>query len=409
MCVVFHLYLQGSYIYLMSTTKFQRIEALDIFRALTMFFMLFVNDIPGLRNIPHWLLHAAAKEDMLGFSDTIFPGFLFAMGMAIPFAIQNRFRKGDTAPQVGQHIFWRTIALLAMGVFTVNRDSLDAAATGMSRPVFTLLMVLAFFLVWSVYPKTSDWKKYLFTGMKVVGIGILLYLFWIYEGRNGRPFGTSWWGILGLIGWTYLVCSVIYLFTRNNLVYNTIALAALIGCSLLSAAGVFKGIALIHAIPSNVTLHVFGMAGLWATLLMQQYADKANPRRFYLLMCGIGAGMLVAAMGAHQYWIISKIQATPTWFFYCAAIFFPLFAFIYWLTDIKGQGRWFHIIKPAGTVTLTCYIIPYAWYSVLPLLNIHYPDVLNAGIPGLLRSLVYSLIIVGIAWILMKCKIRLKI
>lgn len=73
--------------------KTTRIEALDIFRALTMFFMLFVNDIPGLKNIPHWLLHASYHEDMLGFSDTIFPAFLFAMGMAVPYAIQNRYKK----------------------------------------------------------------------------------------------------------------------------------------------------------------------------------------------------------------------------------------------------------------------------------------------------------------------------
>ena len=36
----------------------QRIAAVDVFRALTMFFMLFVNDIPGLKNVPHWLMHA---------------------------------------------------------------------------------------------------------------------------------------------------------------------------------------------------------------------------------------------------------------------------------------------------------------------------------------------------------------
>ena len=87
-----------------------RVEALDIFRALTMFLMLFVNDIPGLRDIPHWLLHATEHEDMLGFSDTIFPGFLFAMGMAVPFAIENRFKKGDTTGQVAVYIFWRTVA-----------------------------------------------------------------------------------------------------------------------------------------------------------------------------------------------------------------------------------------------------------------------------------------------------------
>ncbi len=36
----------------------QRIAAVDVFRALTMFLMLFVNDIPGLKNVPHWLMHA---------------------------------------------------------------------------------------------------------------------------------------------------------------------------------------------------------------------------------------------------------------------------------------------------------------------------------------------------------------
>ena len=83
----------------------QRVAAVDVFRALTMFLMLFVNDIPGLKNIPHWLKHAEMHEDMLGFSDTIFPAFLFCMGMSVSFAIQNRYRKGDTTLQVIAHIF----------------------------------------------------------------------------------------------------------------------------------------------------------------------------------------------------------------------------------------------------------------------------------------------------------------
>ncbi len=392
------------------SSKPQRIEALDIFRALTMFFMLFVNDM-SYKGIPHWLTHADAREDMLGFSDTIFPGFLFAMGMAIPYAIDNRFRKGDTLPGVGLHICWRTIALLVMGVFTVNRDALDAVATGMSRPVFTLLMVLAFFLIWSVYPRIPGWKegkKYLILGLKGVGIGILVWLFLIYEGRNGRAFGPSWWGILGLIGWTYLVCAAIYLIVRKNILYNTLALVFLILCSLKPFGETF-GIPLLREIPSDVTLHVFGMSGVWASLLMQKYADKERPKLFFLLMSGIGVVMLIAAIGAHQCWIISKIQATPTWFFYCAAIFFPLFALVYGLTDVKGKSGWFDIIKPAGTVTLTCYILPYAWYSIQSLLGLHYPEVFNEGYPGLARSLVFSFAIIGVAWLLMKCRIRLKI
>ena len=58
--------------------------AVDVFRALTMFLMLFVNDIPGLKNVPHWLMHAAADEDMLGFSDTIFRPFCSAWACQYP-------------------------------------------------------------------------------------------------------------------------------------------------------------------------------------------------------------------------------------------------------------------------------------------------------------------------------------
>lgn len=54
-----------------------RIASIDIFRGLTMFFMLWVNSFWSLSEVPHWLQHAARGEDMLGFSDVIFPAFLF--------------------------------------------------------------------------------------------------------------------------------------------------------------------------------------------------------------------------------------------------------------------------------------------------------------------------------------------
>lgn len=374
-----------------------------------MFLMLFVNDIPGLKNIPHWLLHAATNEDMLGFSDTIFPAFLFAMGMAIPYAILNRLKKGDTTIKIGGHIFWRTLALLIMGLFTVNIGHLDPIETGMTSSAFMLLMVLAFFLIWSVYPKTDDWKDNLFIAMKIVGIIILVYLFVIFEGKNGEDFAPRWWGILGLIGWTYVLCASVYLITRENLLYNSIALIILITLSLLSASGVFKGWPLIDQIPSQATLYAFGMAGVWAGTFMRKYANKEKPKRFFIVMTAIGVVSLIVAIITHQFWIISKIQATPAWFFYCCAIFFPLFAFVFWLTDLKGKSNWFHIIKPAGTVTLTCYIIPYAWYSLQTIIGFNYPAWMMTGITGIIKSLLFSLAIIGIAWLLMKAKIRLKI
>lgn len=125
----------------MNNFTFQRVAAVDIFRALTMFLMIFVNDIPSLNGIPHWLGHAEANEDMLGFSDTIFPAFLFCMGMSVPFAIQSRYKRGNTTEQVIAHVFWRVVALIVMGLFTLNSGGIEG---GLSHQWFMILMVIGF-------------------------------------------------------------------------------------------------------------------------------------------------------------------------------------------------------------------------------------------------------------------------
>ncbi len=394
----------------MKKATLQRIAAVDVFRALTMLFMLFVNDIPGLQNVPHWLMHAEADEDMLGFSDIVFPAFLFCMGMSVSLAIQNRYNKGDTTLQVIAHIFRRTVALVTMGLFSLNSGGIEG---GLSHQWFSLLMVIAFFLVWGVYPKAEGAKKVLFTALKVAGVLLLAFLV-VYKDIHGKPFQTGWWGILGLIGWTYAVCAGIYLFTRENLQRNAIAwfavtLLAIVGHSGLLPEGYGSQVVLLPFIPGDWTLHAFGMSGLLASLLMQRHADAQCPGRFIGMLCALGAGMFILALVSHGYWIVSKIQATPTWLFYCLALLLPLFGFFYWLTDVKGKAHWFHIIKPAGAATLTCYMLPYVWYAGWQLLHLHYPEALRSGVPGLLRSLLFSFVIVWLTGLLVKGKIKLKV
>ena len=384
----------------MKTASLQRVASVDVLRALTMFLMLFVNDIPSLTNIPHWLEHADMNEDMLGFSDTIFPAFLFCMGMSISFAIQNRYKKGDTHLQVVMHIFWRTVALVAMGLFSVNSGGVD----GLSHAWFSILMVIGFFLTWGVYPKVEGKKKFLYTGMKITGVSLLTFLV-LFKEMNGQPFEQKWWGILGLIGWTYAICALIYLFTRESLKWNAAVWLLFMGLVLLNHADALP----LPFIPSDMTLHAFGMSGLLTSLLMQQYAQKERSGKFIAVLCALGIVMLIAAFVSHPFWIISKIQATPTWLFFCLAAFLPLFGFFYWLTDVKGKANWFDLMKPAGTATLTCYVIPYVWYSVQQLVGWHYPEVLTEGIPGLLKSALFSLVIVGITGLLVKAKVKLKV
>jgi predicted acyltransferase len=196
-------------------TSLKRILSIDVFRALTMLWMIFVNDLCSLSGIPYWLEHAKATEDFLGFADVVFPCFLFILGMAIPFAIQNRITKADSNGQIILHIVTRSVALLVMGIFTVNVPEMNEQATGMSRAWFQILMVLGFFLIWNVYPKYEITKKIVFIGLQAIVVCLLLYLAFIFRGgEDGHlvRMAPQWWGILGLIGWTYLGCALIYLF-----------------------------------------------------------------------------------------------------------------------------------------------------------------------------------------------------
>ena len=389
----------------LESMKNTRIATIDVFRAVTMFLMLFVNDIPGLKQIPHWMLHAQMDEDMLGFSDIIFPCFLFVMGMSVPFAILKREEKGESIGNTLLHILERTVALIVMGLFTVNLGSYDGAATGLPYAWYVILLVISIFLIWNLYPKATGMRKRLFQGMKIAGILLMIGLFCIYEGKNEAVFAPKWWGILGLIGWTYLVTTIVFLIVRIRLVYMTLAWLLFLALTVLSHNGMLD----LSSLPSDMTHHALGVSGAFASVLLIHWDDREHPFKFIGTMIGLGVLMMILFFVSHPYWIISKIQATPTWLFVCNAISFFMVALFYYLTDVKRKTDWFMIIKPAGTVTLTCYIIPYFWYAVQRLLEFHYPSFLCAGVPGLCRSLLFSLVVVWIAGALMKVNVRLKI
>lgn len=385
-----------------------RIDAIDVFRGLTMFFMLWVNSFWSLTEVPHWLRHAVAGEDMLGFSDIIFPGFLFIMGASVPFAIENRLAKGDSRLKLIWHIVSRTIALVAMGLLTVNfGDAYGAVQTGIPRGNYALLMVLGCFVVWNAYPKAEGVKRGLFALLQVAGVALLVWLAVIFRGSDDSGFAVRWWGILGRIGWTYLFCSLVYLLIKRNMGWNVAVVGLLIVGACLQAAKILT----TDIFPNNLTILAYGSSGVLLSLLIGKYADKANPRKFYSMLIAVGAAMLIAGLVAHRFWIVSKISATPTWYFYCCALFFPLFAGLYYLTDVKGKIHWFDWVKPAGAMALSCYVFAYAWN---PLKGLIFSDPLlrpefSVGVWGLLNSFCYSLALIWSVWLLSKWYVKLKV
>ena len=136
-----------------------RLKSIDVFRAITMLLMIFVNDVSSVKDIPGWIEHVAANEDGLGFADTVFPAFLFIVGLTLPFAIRNRIKKGDSIFSISIYIITRSVALLVMGFFHVNSEEYSSAAI-LPQALWIITITIAFFLIWLDYnPSMAKTKK----------------------------------------------------------------------------------------------------------------------------------------------------------------------------------------------------------------------------------------------------------
>lgn len=376
-----------------------------------MVLMIFVNDLWSLKEIPAWLGHVESGVDGIGLADVVFPAFLFIVGLSLPYAVNNRRKKGDTDWQLVKHVLLRTLALLIMGVFLVNGESINEDATGMPRFVWYSISCLCFILIWNTYSKTST--KILVYGLKAVGIVTLLVFAFLYRGGPENDlyyFGPHWWGILGLIGWAYLASGLVTIFARNNFygVLGAWIFFALL--SMISKAGLLPSIlSFIPGAISGGTLTGLTLGGVLTSMIFQYYTARKDNVRLTIVFISISLLLIVLSVLTRPYWGLAKLGATPAWLFLCSAFTILAFVCIYWLTDVYKKDGWFHIIKPAGTDTLLCYLIPYFAYATMRLVGIHLPELLLVGAVGLLKSLLFALLCAVITGWLIKAGIRLKL
>ena len=389
----------------------KRILSVDIFRAVTMLLMIFVNDLWTLHGVPGWLEHTAANEDGMGLSDIVFPAFLFIVGLSIPFAIGSRMTRGDSKYSILLHILRRTLALVVMGFFMVNQENFNHQAPEILRNLWDILMIVAFILIWNNYEGKKVFGKMPVWLFQVTGIAILLVLAFIYKGGTEadphwmRP---HWWGILGLIGWAYLVCSCIYLFSENRM---GIIIAAWV---------ILNALNLLEVIPDRFPLprfllivsasnHALVMSGVLVTMIYLRVREKENFAVFGLILLLLAGLCIGYGFGIRPYGGISKILATPSWTSICAGISMAVFLIIFIIADVWHYSAWATIIMPAGQSTLTCYLLPGLLYPLLFPLQQLLPASLLTGLAGLVKSLLFALLTVIITGWLQKIHIRLKI
>ena len=383
----------------------KRLLSIDVLRALTMLLMIFVNDASGVSHVPAWLDHAKEYEDGMGFADTIFPSFLFIVGLSLPFAIKNRLKKGDTFLQVSFYILTRSAALLIMGFYHVNMEEYNSASY-LSSDVWELIVTICFFLIWLDYPETmAKAKKYSLMG---IGLAVLIVMAILYKGGDtAHGMRPSWWGILGIIGWSYLVCAFVFLVFKGNLklMFGVWLLFALINIGCHSGLIPFNFWVIGDA--SSVTLTMGGIviSGVYAMLVATD-----NTQRIWLIFAAAGILLIALGLFIRPYTEgISKIRSTPAWIFICSGITILAFEVFIYLVDVKGKINYFKWIRPAGTSTLTCYLIPYIQISLYGILHVHYLKFMSTGVSGLCCSMVTAFIIIALVGQMEKIRLRLKV
>ena len=392
----------------------ERDRTLDIFRALTMCLMIFVNHLWTVEGVPHWMMHAQTREDFMGLADFVFPAFLFAMGMAIPYSIEHRFRKGQDAASILLHILIRGFSLVLMGVFMVNEGKgLDIGPH--SRDLYLILMVVGFFLLWNDYGGARPWLRRL---LRLCGAALLIWMVVRFRGGDGHMMQARWWGILGLLGWAYLACAILYLIVRDRLkVLFPAWLFFLLLCLLFTDSR--SGEALLdlgrgNFIDSlrnslhfgNGSNHALTMGGMLLAVAGTRYRDRKPAWR---VTAGLCAAAILALLGlvSHRWFIVSKNMATLPWVLWSSAACVALYTLLEILVR-HDLTKWAKPLSPAGTAPLTTYMVPEFLIGVCGVLGL---DLWHRfeGLTGILFCLCHVALVLAISWALTKLHIKLKL
>ncbi|MCC6550270.1 MAG: DUF5009 domain-containing protein [Ignavibacteriaceae bacterium] len=392
-------------------TSPERDIKVDIFRGLTIFLMILVNDLASVSGIPEWLKHYTPEGSGMTFVDIVFPAFLFISGMSIPLALGRRISAGAGLGDLLAGILRRGVSLLLIGVLMVNISGVNQSLTGMHKYLWGVIVLIAIIFFFNrIFAGRTR------IAVQLVSAAVILFMIYIFRSGTAENPGwmqTKWWGIIGLIGWAYLCNALLYLFAKENLklIYSGALFFLLLYFAdkggYFGAGGTADGLIWIGV---QFGSHSFIMASGMAALLTEKELIKRNAEAHisyvYILMIlfTFWAGWMLEPVYG-----INKNAATPGWSLYSVGWCLTVFAL---LKSIRLSGintKLVMILSLAGSNALLVYILPDIFYFLTGLSGLTLWAQLGCGITGIIRSLVFAGVITAAAAYLFKIKFRLQV
>lgn len=256
--------------------------------------------------------------------DTIQPGFSFLVGVALPYSIASRMAKGGMFRGMFLHALWRSLLLVALGIFLRSTHATQTYFTfedtltqiGLGYPILFLLgfrparwqwaalgaILFAYWLAWAVYP--------------VPGTGFFAH--WAKNSNLGHAFDL----------WFLNLFPTAKPFVGNSGGYLTLSFIPTLGTMILGL-----------------------VAGRW----LRAEAPRIPMRRLLLAgAIGVASGLLLHFAGICP--VVKRIW-TPSWTLFSGGLCFLFLAGFCWLTEVKGYRKWAFPLVVIGMNSIAAYLM----------------------------------------------------
>jgi predicted acyltransferase len=397
-----------------------RVPSVDLLRGADVLLMLFVNEVGEITGGPRFLLHTPPDQDGMTITDVVFPAFLFITGISIPLALGARLRRGEGRWAVWRHVLARTLSLLVLGVLMVNAiEEIDPHGI-VSPALWNVLMSIAAILVWRAPARGegAGWRGWL----RYAGVALLVAVVFLYRAENQtgliqlRP---QWWGILGLIGWAYLVAATLYLLAGDRPAVLVGGMALLYCLYLADEAGQM----LLSVRP---VVNVGEMLGSQAAIVVSGVVlgvmiARGSPGRLIAPALGYAAALGAAGLMLHTlrdlhpvFWF-HKNNATPAWCLLSAGWACAAWAGVHALVEKAGWRRWPRAFTVAGENALVAYLMAPLLLSAMAVVSAwtgtpNYYEVLGRTTAvGLVRSAIFAWLVVWLCGALRQRGVRMQL
>ena len=331
--------------------------------------------------------------------DMIQPSFSFLVGVALPYSIRSRQRKGAQFSKMLLHTIWRSLLLIALGFFLRSLQSTQTYFTFEDTLTqiglgYTFLFLLAF------RPKREQW----------IAFGAILFGYWLAWALYPLPGPNFNYAAVGVPpDWHHLYTGFRAHWNKNSNLGQAFDLWFL---NLFPRAHRFVfndgGYLTLSFIPTLGTMILGVFAGQWFV----EAAPKQPLRKFVIAgVLLLAAGVLLHVTGICP--IVKRIW-TPAWTLFSGGICFLALAAFSWIIDVKQRRSWAFPLIVVGTNSIAAYLIAHLWEGFISsnLLTHLGPKpflLLGQGLQPLLLGATILLIYWLFLWWMYKRKIFLRI